>query len=505
MRTQPSPASHHRPRPAVRVLHRAGVIAPIVVLLLAGWFWWDSRLPGDYGVHDMGVPDYGGGPVVAMNHGPGQHDAPAGGRSVTEFIADPNRPADVHVELTASFGPVTLADGTTGDRYRLNGRTPGPEIRAREGQLIEVVMHNENVPAGTVLHWHGVDVPAAMDGVAGVTQDAVPPGGSFTYRFVADRAGSYWYHSHQVSHEQVTGGLFGALIIDPADGPVRDEVALLHTYPGTPRTLNGVAGEVRHTAEPGEVTRVRVTNTDNVPTVVWVTGAAYRLLAIDATDLQGPTEVIDRKITVTAGGRVDLEIRVPEDGVRIRAPGVALLLAPDGRGGPPQPVANAPTEYLDPLSYGTPAPPPFDVDHPNRHFDYSIGRFVGFLNGVPGIWWTINGKMGRHVPMYVVAEGDVVRMKIDNSSGGVHPMHLHGHRLLVLSRDGVPSTGSPWWVDSLDVQNGERFEVAFLADNPGLWMDHCHNLPHAREGLMTHLSYVGVDTPFRLGQLNHPE
>ena len=65
------------------------------------------------------------------------------------------------------------------------------------------------------LHWHGVDVPNAEDGVAGVTQDAVPVGESFTYRFVADQVGTYWYHSHQVSHEQVQGGLFGALVVTP--------------------------------------------------------------------------------------------------------------------------------------------------------------------------------------------------------------------------------------------------------------------------------------------------
>ena len=108
--------------------------------------------------------------------------------------------------------------------------------------------------------------------------------------------------------------------------------------------------------------------------------------------------------------------------------------------------------------------------------------------------------MGRHVPMYMVEEGDVVRMTVSNHSGEVHPMHLHGHHLLVLSRDGRPATGSPWWVDSLNVEHGESYEVAFVADNPGIWMDHCHNLPHAREGLMTHLMYAGVGTPYLLGR-----
>lgn len=86
-------------------------------------------------------------------------------------------------------------------------------------------------------------------------------------------------------------------------------------------------------------------------------------------------------------------------------------------------------------------------------------------------------------------------------------MHLHGHHLLVLARDGIRATGSPWLVDSLNVENGESYEVAMVADNPGIWMDHCHNLPHAAEGLMTHLMYEGYSTPFIVGgeHANHPE
>jgi FtsP/CotA-like multicopper oxidase with cupredoxin domain len=99
----------------------------------------------------------------------------------------------------------------------------------------------------------------------------------------------------------------------------------------------------------------------------------------------------------------------------------------------------------------------------------------------------------------MVREGDVVRMRISNTSGEVHPMHLHGHHAVVLARDGVPATGSPWWVDSLDVPDGATFDVAFVADNPGLWMDHCHNLAHPKQGLVAHLMYEGVTTPYRAG------
>ena len=119
-------------------------------------------------------------------------------------------------------------------------------------------LRNESVAAGVALHWHGVDVPNAMDGVAGVTQDAVPAGGEFTYRFVADRAGSFWYHSHQVSNPQVAGGLLGSLVVTPTSGIAEqvDVTAIAHTYQGV-RTINGKAKDLRVPARPGQRVRVR--------------------------------------------------------------------------------------------------------------------------------------------------------------------------------------------------------------------------------------------------------
>jgi FtsP/CotA-like multicopper oxidase with cupredoxin domain len=171
------------------------------------------------------------------------------------------------------------------------------------------------------------------------------------------------------------------------------------------------------------------------------------------------------------------------------------------------PTVPRPSTTLDLLSYGTPSAPAFDPAHPNRTFRYDIGRRPGFINGRPGLFWTINGHLFPGVPMFMVSEGDVVRMTIANHSGEAHPMHLHGHHALVLSRNGIPATGSPWSTDSLEVGNGESFEIAFVANNPGIWMDHCHNLPHAAQGLTAHLMYEGVTTPFEVrgNAHNRPE
>ena len=123
------------------------------------------------------------------------------------------------------------------------------------------------------------------------------------------------------------------------------------------------------------------------------------------------------------------------------------------------------------------------------------------------MWWSINGHLYPNVPMFVVREGDVALVHIENHSSEVHPMHLHGHHMVVLARDAVAAIGSPWWVDSLNVAANESYDVAFVADNPGIWMDHCHNLKHAADGMVAHLMYEGFDTPYRLAgpAENRPE
>jgi FtsP/CotA-like multicopper oxidase with cupredoxin domain len=469
------------------------LVAAVAVLGPLAYFWQASLLPSSSSVMDMGYADYGGGPRTMTDHR-------RNGVSVADLVADPDRPADVDVTLTVRKERFRLATGEQVDGYTVNHTSPGPVIHAVQGQLVQVRLVNASVPDGVTLHWHGVDVPNAEDGVAGVTQNAVRVGKSFTYRFVADRVGTYWYHSHQVSHAQVQGGLLGALVVSPPtpDPQVRDQLAVLHVYDGI-ATVNGASGTVPVDVPDGQKVRVRVVNTDNGAAPVWVPGGPYRVLAVDGYDLNGPTPVSGKAVRLTAGGRVDLEVTAP---ARVELGGATALALGSHVGAGPQPTA-----LVDFLHYGSPAPLGFDPSHADRTFEYSIGRRPGFLDGRPGLWWSINGHLFPDVPMFVVEEGDVVRMHIENHSGAVHPMHLHGHHAVVLDRDGVKATGSPWWVDSLDVESGHSFDIAFVADNPGIWMDHCHNLPHAAQGLVAHVMYAGVTEPFRVGgaSANEPE
>jgi FtsP/CotA-like multicopper oxidase with cupredoxin domain len=473
------------------------ILATVAILAPLAWLWQASLVPKAYSVTGMGYPDDGGGPATSHDHG-------STTRSIADLKVDPARKADVVVDLVAEQKNLSIG-GKSVAGYTLNGTSPGPTITAHLGQLVEVHLRNASVKAGVTLHWHGYDVPGAMDGVAGVTQDEVSIGGEFTYRFLSNQVGTYWYHSHQISHVQVIGGLFGALVVLPKSvaGGALDVLATAHIYSGM-KTINGVAGDLRVPAKPGQQVRVRVINTDNGPIETWPS-VPYRLLAIDGYDVNAPTEVTDRSVTVTAGGRADLGITMPSDGTAVRvqvSKGTAVILGTGDAAAPPQPK-----DPLDLLAYGSPAPLGFDPAKADRHFVYSIGRRPGFVRGVPGLWWSINGHLYPNVPMYVVRQGDIVIMRIDNHSGDLHPMHLHGHHAVVIARNGVPATGSPWWMDSLDVLNNQTFDIAFVANNPGIWLDHCHQLKHAAQGMVAHLMYEGISTPYRIGgdPGNNPE
>jgi FtsP/CotA-like multicopper oxidase with cupredoxin domain len=474
----------------VRRLVIAGIVT-LAILAPLGWMWATSLSPDEYAPMEMGYHDLGGGPDPGTQ---GSHETHHGEIAVADLTGPRQGEPDVDITLVARKEKFTLPSGEKVDGYTLNGTSPGPLIRARQGDLVQVTLVNESVRGGTTLHWHGIDVPNAEDGVAGVTQDAVPVGGRHVYRFVAEDPGSYWYHSHQISHEQVRKGLLGPLVIEPRSGSAAYEVvALAHGYDDR-RTINGRTGEQRVEVPAGTKVRVRVINTDNGLLRTGLSGAPYRVVAVDARDVSGPTPVDGLGYRLPAGGRVDLEAVAP---VRLEAGTASMVI---GTGEVSGRLADG---DVDLLTYGARGPAGFDADRADRRFEYRIGRRPGFLDGRPGLWWTINGKMFPDVPMFMVAEGDVVRMRITNDSGQAHPMHLHGHHVLVLSRNGVAASGSPWWTDSLEVGNGENYEIGFVADNPGVWMDHCHNLPHAAQGLVTHLAYFGVRDSFRIGTNNN--
>ncbi|MGH2561928.1 MAG: multicopper oxidase domain-containing protein [Thermomicrobiales bacterium] len=500
------------PRFAVRLM-RATSVAAVLVLALGGWFVWSmqaSRLPDHMSMMAADNVDWGGGPGGEHNHGPNAI-------SVTELTGPRTGEPDHRYTLTAKQATVELNSGTTIDAWTFNGQAPGPELRVRQGDLIEVILVNDDIADGVSIHWHGVDVPNAEDGVAGVTQDAVQPGQTYTYRFVAEDAGTYWYHSHQQSSKQVKKGLFGALVVLPDgydDSAVEEIIVVAHSWPdgdnqyGSVATSFGIADTVdRRAVAPGTSVRLRLINSDSTPMRLTLAGTPFQVAAIDGTDLNQPTDLDGESLQLAGGGRYDLTFTMPEMPVALSRDGndPTLLLSADGAGDVPE--ANADSTFV-PSDYGSPAETPFDASSEfDREFEMRLGNRVGFYDGQPNLLFTINGEVFPDTPMFMVREGDLVKVTIINHSYMDHPMHLHGHHLLVLSRNGDATTGSPWWVDTLNVAPGETYELAFRADNPGVWMDHCHNLDHAAIGMTMHLAYDGVTSPFEIGHdtPNQPE
>jgi FtsP/CotA-like multicopper oxidase with cupredoxin domain len=440
------------------------------------------------------------------HHSPGAHQhhgSAAGGTSVDRLTGPRDREPDVRTTLTAARGEVRLSSGRTVDGLLFNGSSPGPEIRAAVGQLVEVTLLNADVEEGVSLHWHGVDVPNAEDGVPGVTQNAVHPGGRHVYRFVPNRDGTFWYHTHRDALLNVERGLFGALVVEdsaPAAAPdagAFERTLFTHRWPapdGATAAFGRDDQPTRQAVEAGREVRLRLINSSAEPNRISVGGTPFTVAAVDGNPIAGATPLAQgTELLLAAGGRHDITFTMPDGRVTLAGgTSAAIALSPDGTAGPAEPTTG---ELFDPFTYGSGAAPA--PDQHDRTFDLRLDDGFGFgPGGFTYVSSLINGRLYPAVPSLVVAEGDRVKVRITNRSIVDHPMHLHGHRVQVLSRGGVPAAGGTWWTDTLNVAPGEVYEVAFTADNPGIWMDHCHNFQHGANGMIMHLAYEGVSTPY---------
>ncbi|MBB2747941.1 UNVERIFIED_ORG: FtsP/CotA-like multicopper oxidase with cupredoxin domain [Microbispora rosea subsp. rosea] len=503
--------------PGLRTATAATAVAAVLGATLA-------FVPGAETTAEGSAP---GGTAAMAATGSASHDHSASGgsasvmggatRPVTDLrgpAAPPPGGAVRRFELTARTATVTLSSGRKVSAWTFNGQVPGPPLTAVQGDLVEVRLRNADIASGVTLHWHGYDVPSGEDGVPGLTQEAVPPGGEFVYRFVAAQVGTYWYHTHEVSDLGVRMGLYGTLVVTPKGTAASglDLTLPVHTLGGATVTGDRDQPLVRQAA-PGTPVRLRLINTDNTPHRFTLAGTPYRLVAVDGTDLNGPGTLGRVGLRLAAGGRYDLAFTMPSDPVLLRiddrTDSVRLTPASTGDGSAGAAAAADPGAVpaagdqtadwpeLDLTRYGAPAPTPYTSrSRFDRDFTLVLDRGFALTNGRPMYAHTVNGAAFPDIPTEVVREGDLVRLTVVNRGRETHPWHLHGHRVLVLSRDGHSVTGSPLWLDTFDVQPGQVWEVAFRAANPGLWMNHCHNLSHADLGMMLHLAYEGVTTPF---------
>lgn len=473
-----------------------GVLIGVFALVDA----YQSKLPASYTM---------AGVSAAMNMNDMDHHAMMGTKAISvaslteKDLAGPI----VHYDLTAQETEITLSSGKKQRVLSFNGQVPGPALQAHEGDILEVRLINALPEENVTLHWHGLDVPNAEDGVPGLTQDAVRPGKSFTYRFKLRQTGTYWYHSHEQSSEQVMQGLFGSLAITPKrdDVVLQDKTFMYHEWKDGTASLGQADTLQRDTIAAGTKVRLRVVNTSNGSTPFVLYGAPFVVAAIDGNAVNQPGQLVNTRVRIPAGGKRDIIFTMPAtpvffgkaDGTNISPHTLGVSWSTDGL----SQVAHIQTgPELDLLHYGVAA----HTDLTSQgHYDKTYKQYfdprIGFFDGKLGVSYAVNGTLFPDTPPIMVNKGDKVKVTFYNRSPQAHPMHLHGHQMLVLSRNGIPASGSPWWTDTLDVQPGDSYTVAFTADNPGLWMDHCHNLEHAAGGMIMHVMYAGYSTPYLSG------
>ncbi len=238
-------------------------------------------------------------------------------------------------EITARPVIWNILDDVTVTAWTYNGTVPGPMIRVTEGDQVRIVFKNE-LPEPTTIHWHGVEVPNAMDGVPGVTQDAVEPGESFTYEFVAKPAGTFMYHSHYASDTQVSLGLYAPFIIDPvessAPAPDVDMTLMLsewrvingETFPAMPMsgmepnyfTINGKAFPSTETinVKVGQRVRLRLISIGQFAHPMHLHGMAFKVVATDGWPVPEAAQLTKDTINVAPGERYDIEFVATEPG-----------------------------------------------------------------------------------------------------------------------------------------------------------------------------------------------
>ena len=410
------------------------------------------------------------------------------------------------------------------DVWSYDGLVPGPEIRLRQGQTLRAEVENR-LSQDTTIHWHGLRVPNAMDGAAYVTQKPIQPNKSFTYEFVVPDAGTYWYHPHAHGAEQVGRGLMGALIVEESEPlPVdRDVVWVLGDF--RLKDDGSIADDFNNPMEVSMSGRIGNTVTINghVPDRFPVrAGERLRLRLINTAPARiFGLEFKDHSPLVIALDGQPIEPHSPGDGRVILGPAmrVDLVLDMTGAPGSSSPVTDTfykGLEYkLIDLSYSNEprlrAQPPAapsklppntmpepDITTAQRHGVTLTGGMMGGMGAGGGMggmmgggaMWAINGvampggDMAHMKPVLTLTRGKSYILAIDNQTAWHHPIHLHGHSFRVVTRNGAP-TKYREWRDTVLLAPRERADIAFVADNPGDWMFHCHILDHQEGGMMS--------------------
>ena len=419
--------------------------------------------------------------------------------------------------------------GGVSNLWGYNGTVPGPLLRFRKGETVRIPVRN-GLPADSTVHWHGLRVPNAMDGVPYVTQNPIKPGETFDYEFTVPDSGTFWYHRHQSSYEQVPRGLYGPLIVDEENPIEVDQEAVWVLSDakleaggrqvedfgrvldlanegrlGNVVLINGFAAGLERSLKVRSGDRLRLRLINAAASRIFKLVFAGHVVQAIAFDGQAVTPHPLEEVYLGPGMRIDLVIDC------MHAPGSDFTIADRDRrslgdlarivytGEKPRrskpskaPIALKPNRIAEP-----------DLAKAVDHYVVFEGGMrgapvIGQVDGKPakiqdimekyGLAWTMNFSAQHehalmHEPLFYLKKNDHVLLRMINETDFVHPMHLHGHFFRVVAIDGVKTVHQEWR-DTVMMGPRQTVDVAFVADSVGEWMYHCHILDHAAGGMM---------------------
>ena len=379
-----------------------------------------------------------------------------------------------------------------------NGEVPGPLLRYKKGEEIKVRLVNK-LDQPTSLNWHGVRIVNAMDGTGGLTQEPVPPGGSFDYRFTPPDSGLFWYHPQVLpfAREQQGRGLYGVMIVDEPEPPQVDrdmlvvlddwkldgkgQIAGFDTAPDAGRmgalvTVNARAVPVDQTLPPSSRLRLRILSAADARfMVIAFNGVTPLILAVDSQPCEA-FEPARRTIPLGPGARFDVMFDLPPDA---GADANVTLLGD-----------NEPDRILLRFKTAgdkrTPLPPVASLaQNPllPREIKLQAARKVDILiealsppstAATLPLYWKLNGVAASGfaaASLFSVKRGTPVTLGFVNHTAFVQQMHVHGHAMRLLHD--LDDGWEPYWRDAVLVPEGKTKHAAFVADNPGKWAIEC--------------------------------
>jgi FtsP/CotA-like multicopper oxidase with cupredoxin domain len=388
--------------------------------------------------------------------------------------------------------------------WSYNDQIPGPVIHGKEGTTLVIDFLNSLKEASSI-HWHGLRIDNAMDGVPGVTQNPVGPGANFIYRLKLEDAGTFWYHPHFNSSEQLERGLKGVFIVEEKNKQPwsRDIVWLLDDwllqkdgtiYPnfntgrdlmhdgrwGNAPTINGKF-RPDFTVKPGERIRLRLINGANARIFVpQIEGLSANVIAVDGKPV---TQIFDfDRFELSPGNRIDLDLTIPP-----QAAGKTFAVEDRFTR---KPFLLATIKIAQSESAITPefTPPTLSEFVPAEMFNNVEVAKIWDLNAIRGgrygIGWSMNMKLWPDADTADYPLGVPRKIMFKNSSTRLHPMHIHGVFFRVLERNGQKAV-EPFTRDTVLVGPRQSVTIGFVPEHPGIWLTHCHIQSHAEAGMMT--------------------